>query len=336
MASEDKDEKRGMFSVFSGSSAEGKSYRDLRADADYLIKMWGRIKRDSKRKRAPALIHEDLSLAMRAVRDFFTDEVDSFVIDDPAEYENVMSFIGQFMPRLKDRVKLFRGPSQLFEHYGIEAEISRALGKKVWLKSGGYLLVDQSEALTAIDVNTGRYVGSKSLEETILKTNLEAVKEISYQLRIRNVGGIIIIDLIDMESAENREKVYRALQEALCEDKAKTNILKISELGLVEMTRKRTHEDLVRYLTEACGYCEGRGYHKSKRTVCFEIFREIEKEAISSAKNIVVFASSQVIARMTKEEKEHVGILQTRFNKNIIINVDPNFHVEQFEVFGKA
>jgi ribonuclease G len=269
------------------------------------------------------------------VRDFFTDEVDSFIIDNAEEYEKVLAFIGQFMPRLKNRVKLFRGPSQLFEHYGIEAEISRALGKKVWLKSGGYLLVDQSEALTAIDVNTGRYVGSKSLEETILKTNLEAVKEIAYQLRIRNVGGIIIIDLIDMESMENREKVYQTLQESLGEDRAKTNILKISDHGLVEMTRKRTHEDLVRYLTEACSYCEGRGYHKSKRTVCFEIFREIEKEALGNNRNIVVFASPQVVGRMTKEENEHVKLLEKRFERQIFIKSDPAFHLEQYEVFGK-
>jgi ribonuclease G len=315
--------------------AEDKSFRDLKADADYLIKTWARIKRDSKRKRAPAPIHEDLSLAMRAVRDFFTDEVDSFVIDNEEEYENVMRFISQFMPRLKSRVKLFKGPSQLFEHYGIEAEISRGLGKKVWLKSGGYLLIDQSEALTAVDVNTGRYVGSKSLEETILKTNLEAVKEIAYQLRIRNVGGIIIIDLIDMESAENREKVFKALQESLSEDKSKTNILKISELGLVEMTRKRTHEDLVRYLTEACTYCDGRGYHKSRRTICFEIFREIEKEAVSNTKNIVVFASPEVVTRMTNEEKKHVELLQKRFEKTIQVKPDPLFHIEQYEVFGK-
>ncbi len=315
--------------------AEGKSFRDLVADADYLMKLWGRIKKDSKSKRAPALIHEDLSLAMRSVRDFFTDEVDSFVIDDSEEHDKVMSFITQFMPRLKGRVKLFKGPSQLFEHFGIEAEISRALGKKVWLKSGGYLLIDQSEALTAIDVNTGRYVGSKSLEETILKTNLEAVKEIAYQLRIRNVGGIIIIDLIDMESHENRDKVFRALQEALGEDKAKTNILKISDLGLVEMTRKRTHEDLIRYLTEACHYCEGRGYHKSKRTVCFEIFREIEKESLSALKNIVVYANPQVVHQLTHSEKPHVDKLETRFQKGITIKSDPGFHVEQFEVFGR-
>lgn len=315
--------------------AEGKSFRDLKADVDYLLKTWVRIQRDSKRKRAPALIHEDLSLSMRAVRDFFTEEVDSFVIDNPEEFEQVQQFIGQFMPRLKSHVKLFRGPSQLFEHYGIEAEISRALGKKVWLKSGGYLLVDQSEALTAIDVNTGRYVGSKSLEETILKTNLEAVKEIAYQLRIRNIGGIIIIDLIDMESHDNREKVYQALQEALTEDKSKTNILKISDLGLVEMTRKRTHEDLVRYLTEACSYCDGRGYHKSRRTVCFEIFREIEKEALMNNQTIVVFAAPDVVARMTKEEKVHVQKLEARFNKTIAIKTDPAFHIEQYEVFGK-
>ena len=315
--------------------AEGKTLRDLKSDTDYLLKLWEQIQKDAKTKRAPTLIHEDLALAMRAVRDFFTDEVDAFIVDDPESYDRISSFVGEFMPRLKPRVKAFRGPSQLFEHYGIEAEISRALGKKVWLKSGGYLLIDQSEALTSIDVNTGRYVGSKSLEETILKTNLEAVKEIAYQLRVRNVGGIIIIDLIDMEAHENREKVYRALQESLTEDKAKTNILKISELGLVEMTRKRTHEDLIRYLTEACNYCEGRGYHKSKRTVCFEIFREIEKEALNKTKNIVVFASSFVVNRMAKEEKEYVQVLEKRFGKSIAIKMDPTFHVEQFEVFSK-
>ena len=206
---------------------------------------------------------------------------------------------------------------------------------KVWLKSGGYLLIDQSEALTAIDVNTGRYVGSKSLEETIFKTNIEAVKEIAYQLRIRNVGGIIIIDLIDMESADNREKVFQALQESLGEDRARTNILKISDLGLVEMTRKRTHEDLIRYLTEACSNCDGRGYHKSRRTVCFEIFREIEKEALAPTKNIVVFAHPDVTKKMLDEENVHVGKLENRFSKNITIKSDPSFHVEQFEVFGK-
>lgn len=315
--------------------AAGKMLREIKADADYLIKLWARVQRDFKRKKAPALIHEDLSLSMRSVRDFFTDQVDAFIIDNPKEYEEVLRFIGHFMPRLKARVKLFRGPAQLFEHYGIEAEISRALGKKVWLKSGGYLLIDQSEALTSIDVNTGRYVGSKSLEETIYKTNLEAVKEIAYQMRIRNVGGIIIIDLIDMETADNREKVYRALNDALGEDKAKTNILKISELGLVEMTRKRTHEDLVRYLTEPCGYCEGRGYHKSRRTVSFEVFREIEREALNPNDNIVVFANPEVTKRISGEEKSHVEKLEQRLGRRITIKTDPDLHVEQFEVFGK-
>ncbi len=316
--------------------AENKSYRELKADADYLIQLWEQIQERTKKMKAPAIIHEDLGLALKTMRDDFTDDVDSLVIDNEQDYENVLGFISQFSPRLKGRVKLFKGPSQLFEHYGIEAEISRALGKKVWLKSGGYLLIDQSEALTAIDVNTGRYVGSKSLEETILKTNLEAVKEISYQLRIRNVGGIIIIDLIDMENSQNRRKVYDALQEALTEDKAKTNILKISELGLVEMTRKRTHEDLVRYLTEQCSYCEGRGYHKSRRTICFEIFREIEKEAIATShKNIVVFANSEVVGRITKEEKIHWKGLEERLLRQIVVKADPNFHVEQFEVFSK-
>jgi ribonuclease G len=315
--------------------AEGKTFRELKADADYLIRTWQQIKRDSSQKRAPALIHEDLSLTYRTVRDYFTEDVDSLVIDNPSDHDGIQDFIGQFMPQLKNRVKLFKGPSQLFEHYGIEAEISRALSKKVWLKSGGYLLIDQSEALTAIDVNTGRYVGSKSLEETILRTNLEAVKEIAYQLRIRNVGGIIIIDLIDMESSSNREKVFNALQDALSGDKSKTNILKISELGLVEMTRKRTHEDLIRYLTESCPHCDGRGYTKSRRTVAFEIFREIEKEALSQTQNIVVFASPGVVSLLAKEESRHVGLLEKRFGKTILIKPDNAFHTEQFEVFGK-
>lgn len=315
--------------------AEGKTFRELKADADYLVRTWQNIKKDSSQKRAPALIHEDLSLTYRTVRDYFTEDVDSLVIDNPADHDGIQDFIGQFMPQLKSKVKLFKGPSQLFEHYGIEAEISRALSKKVWLKSGGYLLIDQSEALTAIDVNTGRYVGSKSLEETILRTNLEAVKEIAYQLRVRNVGGIIIIDLIDMESAHNREKVFNALQDALMGDKSKTNILKISELGLVEMTRKRTHEDLIRYLTESCPSCDGRGYTKSRRTVAFEIFREIEKEALSQTKNIVVFASPGVVSLLAKDESRHVGLLEKRFGKNILVKTDNSFHTEQFEVFGK-
>lgn len=315
--------------------AQGKQAAELKADIDYLVRLWGKIKADAKRKKAPAVIHEDLSLGLRSVRDFLMDDVDSFVIDDPEEHENVSEFIGQFMPRLKSRVKLFKGPSPIFEHYGIEAELSRALGKKVWLKSGGYLLIDQSEALTAIDVNTGRYVGSRSLEETIYKTNLEAVKEIAYQLRLRNVGGIIIIDLIDMESHDNREKVFRALQNALSEDRARTNILKISELGLVEMTRKRTHEDLVRYLTEECSFCEGRGYHKSRRTMCFQIFRDIEKESTDKIGSVVVFASQEVVNYMTKEERIALEQLQKKIGKDIIVKPDPKFHIEEYEVFGK-
>ena len=315
--------------------AAGKSFREIKSDTDYLTKLWTKVQRDAKRKSAPALIHEDLSLALRTVRDFFSDDIQQLIVDDAEEYERILQFVGQFMPRLRGRVRLFQGPKQLFEHYGIESEISRALGKKVWLKSGGYLLIDQSEALTAIDVNTGRYVGSKSLEETILKTNLEAINEIAYQLRIRNVGGIIIIDLIDMELAENRDKVYRALSEALGEDRAKTNILKISELGLVEMTRKRTHEDLVRYLTESCQYCEGRGYHKSLRTICFEIFREVEKEALSRFHNIVVFAHPKVVDHMAREEKEYLGLLEKKIERPILVKTDPQLQIEQFEVFGR-
>ena len=214
---------------------------------------------------APATLHTELSLPIRAIRDFANGKTKRIVIDDPKTHEEMQNFLSRFVADPKPSLELYEGEAPIFDHFGMESCIDDNLGKKVWLKSGGYLIIDQSEALTAIDVNTGRYVGKRDLEETVLKTNLEAVAEVVYQLRFRNIGGLIIIDLIDMETAENREKVYRALQEALRHDKAKTNILKISELGLVEMTRKRTRENLVQQLCEPCSYCEGRGYVLSAR-----------------------------------------------------------------------
>ena len=190
----------------------------------------------------------------------------------------MQAFVDQFVADPKPRIEHYQGALPIFDEFGIEAQIDANLGRKVWLKSGGYLIVDQSEALTAIDVNTGRFVGKHDLEETVLRTNLEAVREIVYQLRFRNIGGLIILDLIDMERRENREKVYRALQEALRQDKAKTNILKISELGLVEMTRKRTRENLVQMLCEPCSYCEGKGYVLSEESVAYKVLREIRKD----------------------------------------------------------
>ena len=238
--------------------SEGVSNEEFKADIEFLELLWQNIQQKRDKLSAPSLLHTDLDIVFRVVRDLFTPKVDKLVVDSKQEYMQVKEFIDSFLPMLSSRVELYEKDEPIFDAYEVEIEISRALGRKVWLKSGGYIVIDHTEALTAIDVNTGRYVGKRNPEETILKTNLEAVKEIAYQLRLRNIGGIIIIDFIDMLKEKNRKKVFNVLQEALANDKARTNILQISELGLVEMSRKRTREDLLRALCEPCSYCEGK------------------------------------------------------------------------------
>ncbi len=260
------------------TAGEGVRDADLEADVRYLSSAWEAIQEKQEQAEAPAVLHSELSLPLRVIRDFANSETRRIVIDSGEVFATMQDFVTRFMAEPRPRIEHFRGQGPIFDHFDIESQIDANLGRKVWLKSGGYLIVDQSEALTAIDVNTGRYVGKRDLEETVLKTNLEAVKEVVYQLRFRNIGGLIIIDLIDMEASENREKVYRALQEALRQDKAKTNILKISELGLVEMTRKRTRENLVQTLCEPCSYCDGRGYLLSHESVAFKVLREVRKD----------------------------------------------------------
>src|SRR4051794_6486972 len=238
--------------------ADGVSERELRSDMEFLIKLWNEVVRRAEGGRCPALIYNDLDLLLRTVRDLFTADVEKLIIDSRPEYDRVKKFIAAFMPDFSGHIELYDGTDPIFDGYGIEVEIDRALERKVWLKSGGYLIIDQGEALTSIDVNTGKFVGKRNLEETITKTNMEACKEIADQLRLRNVGGIIVLDLIDMDRPQNREKVSKALAEALRNDKAKANVTTISELGLVEMTRKRTRESLSRSLTEPCAACEGK------------------------------------------------------------------------------
>jgi hypothetical protein len=245
----------------------------------------------------------------------------------------MQSFLGRFVADPKPELELYRDTLPLFEKFDIESHIDANLGKKVWLKSGGYLIVDQSEALTAIDVNTGRYVGKQNLEETVLKTNLEAVKEVVNQLRFRNIGGLIIIDLIDMETAENREKVYRALQDALREDKAKTNILKISELGLVEMTRKRTRENLVQQLCEPCGYCDGRGYLMSPESVAYKVLREVRKDLPRfCGRQIAITVNPDVADTLQGSARKAVTALRELLGREIEIRARHGQHQEQFEV----
>jgi ribonuclease G len=273
-------------------------------------------------------------VTLRAVRDLFTHEVDKLVIDSRHGYEETLKFLDTFMPRLKASVELYEDSEPIFDAYNLESEISRALKKKVWLKSGGYIVIEHTEALVAIDVNTGRYVGRHNLEETILKTNLDALKEIAYQIRLRDIGGLIIIDFIDMEKKSNRERVCNALKEALKKDRSKTHVLPMSELGLIEMTRKRTRETLNRMLCEPCFYCEGEGYLKSKRTVCYNIYRDIGRESGEMlAPRIMLKVHPEIAELLLGEESSLIDSLEAALNKSIIVRPDPHFHVEQYEMY---
>ena len=313
--------------------SEGVSNEEFKADIEFLELLWQNIQQKRDKLSAPSLLHTDLDIVFRVVRDLFTPKVDKLVVDSKQEYMQIKEFIDSFLPKLSSRVELYEKDEPIFDAYEVEIDISRALGRKVWLKSGGYIVIDHTEALTAIDVNTGRYVGKRNPEETILKTNLEAVKEIAYQLRLRNIGGIIIIDFIDMLKEKNRKKVFNVLQEALSGDKARTNILQISELGLVEMSRKRTREDLLRALCEPCSYCEGRSYLKSPTTICYEIFREIRRSAASSTSSkIMVTVNSSVANLLYDEERQGIDELENRYKKKIIIKADPNLHQEQYDI----
>lgn len=313
--------------------SEGLSEEEFRLDMEFLERLWQNILAKKEMVSAPALLHTDLDLAFRIVRDLFTTKVDRLIIDSKQEYGRIKEFVETYLPALSHRVQLYQDEEPIFDAFGIEIEISKALGKKVWLKSGGYIVIDHTEALTVIDVNTGRYVGKRNLEETILKTNLEAVKEIAYQLRLRNIGGIIIIDFIDMEREKNREKVFNALREALAQDRARSHILRISELGLVQMSRERVREDLLRTLCEPCPYCEGRGYIKSPTTVCYEIFREIRRLGLSpKEKKIVINVHPTVANLLFDEERQGVEDLERQFHKKIVIKTDQTLHLEQYDI----
>jgi ribonuclease G len=314
--------------------SEGKSEEDLLSDMQYLSTLWAEIAKRKDSAAAPTLIHSDLDVVQKVVRDIVTEQVDKIVVDSKPDYDRIVQFISTFVPKMKYSIEYYDDEEPIFDHFGLEVEISRALGRKVWLKSGGYIIIEQTEALTAVDVNTGRYVGKHNLEDTILKTNLEAVKEIAYQLRLRNIGGIIIIDFIDMEKEVNREKVFTALEDALKTDKSKTNILKISELGLVEMTRKRVRESIGRMMCEPCAYCEGKGYVKSKTTVCHEIFRELHREMLDvrGGTKVTLTVHPQVADLLYDEERRGLEELDKKSKKRIIVRAKPGFHQEQFEI----
>jgi ribonuclease G len=316
--------------------AANQTNEQLTNEINYLINLWTSIKKKSETNKAPTALYEDLNIVLKTVRDYFTDDIHRLVVDSPRVYSYILEFVEQFMPHTVNRIVKYTGKDPIFDAYGIESEIARSLNRKVWLKSGGYLIVDQTEALTVIDVNTGKFIGKKNLEETIFKTNLEAVREVAYQLRLRNAGGIIIIDLIDMERSAHREKVYRLLEDSLKKDRSKTNILRISELGLIQMTRKRTRESLNHVLCEPCPYCNGKGFTKNLRTVCYDIFRELERTALEGG--IVganVSAHPEVADMMFQDERDTLDRLEERFGMKVSIRGDSSIHIEDYKVEGE-
>ncbi|WP_437925843.1 Rne/Rng family ribonuclease [Sorangium sp. So ce291] len=319
--------------------AEGLTKKQLKADVGYLVRLWGEVaKKRESGVRAPAGLYTELDLVLKTARDLFTDDIEKIVIDDREEYIRLRRFVEMFMPERADAVELYEGTEPIFDAYGIEDEIQRALSRKVPLPSGGHLIIDQAEALTAIDVNTGRFVGkgSKDLEETILTTNMEAVEEIAYQLRFRNIGGLIILDLIDMERAQNREKVRRRLEELLSKDKAKTTLNRISDLGLIEMTRKRTRESLGRTILEPCFYCDGTGQLQSKQTVAYEILRQIRRERMNlPGYSVVVNAHPAVIDLLKNDERIAVQEAERLFQRRIDLVPRKEYHLEQFDLQGR-
>jgi len=316
------------------TACEGRSKREIQRDLSFLTKLWKRIQKKATTAPAPSLIHQDLDLITRAIRDFFTTETAQVVVDSAKDHRRIVDFVRNFMPRLKSKTVLYNDKEPLFDRYGIEDKIEKALERRVWLKSGGYIIIERTEALTAIDVNTGRFVGKRSQEETIFKTNLEATQEIVRQLRLRNVGGLIIIDFIDMEKEGNRKKVYEALKEALKKDKARTNILKISELGLVEMTRQRTRESLENQLLSPCPHCEGRGRVKSPVTVAYDVLRAIKKQEmnVENGRNIIVRMHPDVANFLYDEKTNSLDSLEREINHKIIIKASQELRQEQYEI----
>ncbi|MEN0067666.1 MAG: Rne/Rng family ribonuclease [Myxococcota bacterium] len=332
----EKHRKKGMGYIVR-TVCEGAPTSALKADMAFLERTWARIQEHSKGRRAPAPLHAEYGLVLRAVRDLFDEDVDRMVIDDPGRYDQVKSFMDDFMPSAKERVHLYRGAEPVYDTYGVEAEIARSMGRKVWLKSGGYLVIDQTEALMAIDVNSGKYVGTSSLEDTTLRINLEAVREVVAQLRLRNIGGLIIIDFIDMDREQNRDKVYRALEEALKSDRARTNVLRISDLGLVEMTRKRVQEGLDRYLTASCPTCSGTGVVKSQTTLAYEILREVKREASRSQGGSPVYVNTTPAVADLLYGDRYVDLeqIEGQLGRQVVVRALGHFHPEQFEVYSR-
>jgi ribonuclease G len=314
---------------------EEKGREEFLADRDYLTHLWERIRARSATVTAPAVIHLEQDLAVRTVRDLFSQDYSVLWVDGEETYERVVEFLDEVQPALVTRVKLYRGDVPLFERFGIEGQIEAALRSKVWLKSGGYIVINQTEALVAIDVNTGRFVGKTNLEQTVLKTNLEAVQEIVRQIRLRDLGGIIVLDLIDMTEEEHRDEVFAALEEELRKDRSRTKVLSISEFGLVEITRKRSRTNLERLLTQPCPYCQGSGRIKALETICLNLRREVLRHPEIAAEGEVLLRVHPEVARaLQQEERAVLQELERSLGVEIVIQSDSSLHHERFDVVG--
>jgi len=318
------------------TAADGAAEQELKDDVDYLLRLWEEIGRREKSSSKPGLLYQDLDLVLRVVRDMLREDVSEIIIDDEEQHARALRFTEAFMPSYSERVKLYEGRSPVFDSYGIESQLRASLSRTVPLKSGGSLVIDQGEALTAIDVNTGSYVGKQDLESTITANNLEACEAVARQLRLRNLGGIIIIDFVDMDKSSNRQLVWEKFNEALAKDTTRGNVTKISELGLVEMTRKRTRESLHQLLTESCPTCEGRGVVKSTTTLAYEVMREVRRVgAAVEAERIQVECSPLVANWLDKNERDYLDHLEKRFQKMVEIKGTRGLPSNQYKVEGK-
>jgi ribonuclease G len=324
-------EEKGGFII--RTMAEDASDTDLQMDIDYLRKTWSTITQEAKTKPAPTLLYQDLNLAQRVLRDFVNDDTSTIQVDSRENFLMLQQFGSTYTPSVLAKLVHYTGERPLFDLYGVEEEIQRALGRRVDLKSGGYLIIDQTEAMTTIDVNTGSYVTGRNFDDTIFKTNLEAAHAIARQLRLRNLGGIIILDFIDMENTEHRNAVLAELHKALSRDRTKVSVSSFSQLGLVEMTRKRTRESLAHILCEVCPACGGKGQVKTATTVCYEILRELLREAKQfNPREFRILASQVVVDMFLEEESQHLAMLGDFIGKPISLQVETLYHQEQYDI----
>jgi ribonuclease G len=315
------------------TAGEGKGPEAFETDLVYLSRLWEKIRQRAGRVSAPTLLHQDLDLALRIVRDLLRQDYTVLWVDGEETYERIVEFLDQVQPGLVGKVKLFRQRATLFEQFGIEEQIEAALKSKVWLKSGGYIVINPTEALVAIDVNTGRFVGQNNLEETVLQTNLEAVQEIVRQIRLRDLGGIIVIDLIDMVEAVNREQVFASLESEIKKDRAKTKVLNISEFGLVEVTRKRSRANLERLLTQPCPYCSGRGRIQSVATICLNLRKGLlQLRDRTGSSELLLRVHPEIARALQQEERAIFDELERTLGVHILLQSAPELHHERFDV----